>query len=145
MIETKTVVICDRCKKVAGTPPISGYDFTAGYYDARAWSKFTNPGEVHVCASCMWDDPRYIAVYGVQKQSAKEFRYGDDRTIHRTANVNVEVDHKGKVAAVWFRCAALPFDQRVVAASRAQEMHTMYQEHKMDPIQAIVFADGSNG
>lgn len=37
---------------------------TAGYYVAAAWSAFTNPGELYVCESCMWADPRYIAVYG---------------------------------------------------------------------------------
>ena len=37
--------------------------------------------------------------------------YGDDGTIHQTGSVDVGVDKDGKVVAVWFRCAMLPFIQ----------------------------------
>jgi len=53
--------------------------------------------------------------------------YGHDKTIHRTGNLNVEVDKHGKVVAVWFRCMALPFDQRVVDADRAKTMQEIYE------------------
>nr|WP_143838143.1 hypothetical protein [Nitrospira cf. moscoviensis SBR1015] len=43
---------------------------TAGYYVAEAWQKYANPGEVYICDSCMWADPRYIADYGVQRIEA---------------------------------------------------------------------------
>lgn len=78
-------------------------------------------------------------------ETSKEFRYGDNKTIHGTQHVDVEVDHKGNVVSVWFRCMSLPFAQHVVPASRAQEMRTMYQGGVKHSITAIVFADGSNG
>lgn len=37
---------------------------TVGYYDAKGWPQFANPGEVFICDACMWEDPRYIAIYG---------------------------------------------------------------------------------
>lgn len=55
-----------------------------------------------------------------------ERRYGDDKTIHRTGEVNVEVDEHGKVVGVWFRCQHLPFDQTVVKAERARELGDLY-------------------
>lgn len=156
MIETKSVVICDRCNKVAGTPPVAGDGFTMGYYDAdaRAWGRFANPGEKHICDSCMWDDPRYIAVYGRRQPAAvavaKEFRYGDNKTVHGTTLVNVETDPKsGEVVAVWFRCLNLPFDQYVVGPSRAREMREMYARQNAAPvkahIKAVVFEERPNG
>lgn len=56
---------CSRCTKVIErfVPPDAG-GMTAGYYVAAAWAKYTNPGEVYVCESCVWSDPRYIADYG---------------------------------------------------------------------------------
>lgn len=36
--------------------------------------------------------------------------YGDDKTIHRTGIIDVEIDSgTGEVLAVWFRCLNLPF------------------------------------
>jgi hypothetical protein len=55
------------------------------------------------------------------------FNYGGDRTIHRTEELNVELDKTGKVVSVWFRCMALPFDQTVVDDERAAEMRAMYE------------------
>lgn len=39
-------------------------EFTAGYYLASGWKEFTDPGEVYVCDNCMWQDARYIKVFG---------------------------------------------------------------------------------
>lgn len=67
-----------------------------------------------------------------------EFRYGDDRTIHGTTEVNVERHPKtGKVVAVWFRCMRLPFSDSVCAESRAEEMAG--SEGGDGRIKAIVF------
>ena len=59
--------------------------------------------------------------------------YGYGGTIHSSKEVNVELDNKGKVVAVWFRCAALPFTQTVVDAQRAMEMDVMYDKGKYIP------------
>lgn len=48
--------------------------------------------------------------------------YGGTGTIHRTGEVNVEVDRNGEVVSVWYRCAMLPFTQTVVGDGRAKEM-----------------------
>jgi hypothetical protein len=75
-----------------------------------------------------------------------EFRYGDNRTVHRTGHVDVEA-HKGKVVAVWFRCVALPFRQLETHEDRAKDMTQMYleREHRTNSkgqvIKAIVFED----
>ncbi len=59
---------CSRCNKLVdedGSDEPRG--MTAGYYYVRfSWSEFANPGEVFICDECMWKDPRYIALYGVQ-------------------------------------------------------------------------------
>lgn len=57
--------VCSRCSKDTDSP-LPGIGMTAGYYVAKAWIQFANPGEVFICDNCMWTDPRYIAVYGVQ-------------------------------------------------------------------------------
>ena len=54
--------------------------------------------------------------------------YGNSGTIHRTNLLNIEVDKKGNVVSVWFRCCALPFDVTVVGKDRASDMHSMYEE-----------------
>ena len=51
--------------------------------------------------------------------------YGHDGTIHGTQKLNVEIDKKGNVVSVWFRCCALPFDVTVVEEDRANEMVDM--------------------
>jgi hypothetical protein len=48
--------------------------------------------------------------------------YGHKKTIHAAQKLNVEIDKKGNVVAVWFRCCALPFDVTVVDKERADEM-----------------------
>lgn len=72
------------------------------------------------------------------------FRYGDDRTIHRTGLVDLELEgaeHWGKdpVVSAWFRCAALPFQVTVVGRERANEMRRMYRASPPEPLTAVVF------
>jgi hypothetical protein len=66
--------------------------------------------------------------------------YGHDRTIHQTGEVNVEIGPDGKVVAVWFRCAMLPFTQHIVDQERAEDMHAA-NSRPLKPIQAIDFKD----
>lgn len=67
---------------------------------------------------------RHVAE-GISNRSG--FRYGDDKTIHGTREVNVERDpDTGEVVAVWFRCMLLPFTDHVVEAERAEEMGRAY-------------------
>jgi hypothetical protein len=67
-----------------------------------------------------------------------ELRYGDDRTIHRTDHVNVELDSHGTVVAVWFRCLLMPFTASVADPARAAEMRAAYRHHPLPGIKAIV-------
>ena len=57
-----TVIRCDRCKKLVDSPPPISGEMTAGYYSN--WKDFVP--EEHICDNCMWNDPAYIKVYGVQ-------------------------------------------------------------------------------
>jgi hypothetical protein len=59
-------ITCCRCKQ-----EINGFKdhmtgTTAGYYEVHAgyWNEFANPGEKNICDECMFQDERYIAVYG---------------------------------------------------------------------------------
>jgi hypothetical protein len=45
-------------------------------------------------------------------------RYGDDKTIHGTQYLDIEV-HDGNVVGVWFRCMLLPFKATHVDRERA--------------------------
>jgi len=47
---------------------------------------------------------------------------GEQRTIHASEHLDVEVDAEGDVVAVWFRCACLPFKQANVDWQRARSM-----------------------
>lgn len=47
------------------------------------------------------------------------------KTIHGTQHLDVEIDKKGRVVSVWFRCAALPFRVTVVDKERAAQMIQM--------------------
>ena len=62
---SNVTVKCDRCKAyVNGMETKSA---TGGFYKVgagTAWAKFANEGESIVCDACMFDDPRYIAIYG---------------------------------------------------------------------------------
>lgn len=67
--------------------------------------------------------------------------YGGEGTIHHTGAVNVELDKKGRVVSVWFRCALLPFTQNIVEKDRVEEMKNAYQATKLPPLSAVVFKD----
>jgi len=67
--------------------------------------------------------------------------YGNDKTIHRTGEVNVELDEKGNVVSVWYRCQPLPFTQRVVDDNRASSMTRMYEAQPAPFIEAIELKD----
>jgi len=67
--------------------------------------------------------------------------YGHNKTIHRTGEVNVELDKEGKVVSVWYRCMRLPFTQDVVGDSRAEEMRRSYQQELPPSIEAIEFKE----
>jgi hypothetical protein len=68
-------------------------------------------------------------------------RYGDDKTIHRTQQVNVELDKNGKVVSVWFRCMTLPFTQTIVDNSRAEEMINAYKISPPKSLNAVIVGD----
>ena len=55
-------VICDRCKQTV--EGIRGEEFTAGFYDMTKWEEYRRENEQHLCASCMFADPKYIERYG---------------------------------------------------------------------------------
>lgn len=64
-----------------------------------------------------------------KQELAKPSRYyGDGGTIHSSGELDVET-HNGKVVAVWFRCATLPFKQVEVGNDRAKEMCLNYNEY----------------
>lgn len=55
---------CDRCHEA-----FEGFEDEGGtggfyYVNKGVWASFANPFETVVCDKCMWDDPRYIAVFG---------------------------------------------------------------------------------
>ena len=51
---------CSRCGKPMILPPSSATFVMSDLY----WGQFSNPGEVLLCASCLYSDYRYIAVWG---------------------------------------------------------------------------------
>ena len=67
--------------------------------------------------------------------------YGYNKTIHRTGEVNVELDKDGKVVSVWFRCMHLPFTRDVVDDGRAASMRSAYEQNPGRQIVAIEFDD----
>lgn len=75
---------------------------------------------------------------GEAVEPEKEDRYGDDKTIHRTGDVNVEIGPEGDVVSVWFRCMTLPFTETRVSYGRASSMREL-PVCTMRPIKAIVF------
>lgn len=74
----------------------------------------------------------------MNQDNNEEFRYGDDKTIHGSTQVNVELDSNGKVVSVWYRCMMLPFTQDTVESDRARSMDEAYKTEK-SKIKAIVF------
>lgn len=67
-----------------------------------------------------------------------ERRYGDDKTLHRTGYLDVEVDAAGRVVAVWFRCQPVPFVEHRVPDSRARDMRAMYADGPRERLVAVV-------
>jgi hypothetical protein len=65
-------------------------------------------------------------------------RYGDNRTIHHSGKVSVEVGPEGRVVSVWFRCHPLAFTADTVGIERAEDMDRMYEKEPA-PIRAIDF------
>ena len=65
--------------------------------------------------------------------------YGDGGTIHDNTALDVEV-HDGKVVAVWFRCATVPFKQHDVDERRVREM----AGHTSAPLAGLVFRDSDS-
>jgi len=65
-------------------------------------------------------------------------RYGDNRTIHHTQFLDVEITPEGEVVSVWFRCMRLPFKATVVDSDRADEMRNSYQR---DPAPNLIAVD----
>jgi len=55
-----TPTVCSRCNQFVFPPPSPAtFDLTTLY-----WSQFASPGELLLCASCLYADYRYIAVWG---------------------------------------------------------------------------------
>lgn len=68
--------------------------------------------------------------------------YGRDGTIHRTEQLNIELDpDNGEVVAVWFRCQPLPFTQTTTTEERALEMRGMYEHGPMPAIVGVTLKD----
>lgn len=66
--------------------------------------------------------------------------YGGTGTVHRTGEVNVEL-FEGKVVAVWYRCAMLPFTQTEVEEHRELSLRMGWDESEIPKIEGIVFAE----
>ncbi len=64
---------------------------------------------------------------------AKTRTYGHDGTIHSNESLDVEVDSKGNVTSVWFRCTLLPFRQFDVDEERAKDMRSAYKKGSSIP------------
>lgn len=69
--------------------------------------------------------------------------YGNNGTIHGTEKLNIEVDRKGNVVSVWFRCSTLPFEVSVVNKDRADDMRGHYAEKNFRPLLGVIFDDFS--
>lgn len=61
--------VCDRCGCILKDfiKPSKLCGFTMGYYDTRSgpWWKLARVGEEWVCDTCMWSDPGYREIYGI--------------------------------------------------------------------------------
>jgi hypothetical protein len=75
----------------------------------------------------------------------RRLHYGDEGTIHQTGHLNIELDKHGRVVAVWFRCAMLPFTQTTVEWDRVKDMRHIYDRCTLARIAAIdlVRAEGA--
>lgn len=68
-----------------------------------------------------------------------EIRYGDEGTIHRTGEVNVERGQDGTVVAVWFRCRTLPFSDSRISEPREATLREAYAEMPPPGLKAVIF------
>ena len=88
-------------------------------------------------AACQ-DEEEAKKLLSLLDTKSKTFVYGHNNTIHRTKQLNIEVDERtGEIVSVWFRCMALPFDVNRVEKQRVNEMKSMYQENNIPRINAI--------
>lgn len=72
-------------------------------------------------------------------------KYGYDKTIHQTGEVNIERDPKTKaVVAVWYRCMPLPFTDEITDVARAKDMREMYKTGLIHKIVAVDFEVNNN-
>jgi hypothetical protein len=60
MATDEIVSACSRCDKFVFLPPAPATFEMSSIY----WGQFANPGEVLLCASCLYADYRYIAAWG---------------------------------------------------------------------------------
>jgi hypothetical protein len=67
--------------------------------------------------------------------------YGGQGTIHPNTEVNVELDSKGNVVSVWYRCQLIAFTQNVVDDARAKDMRRAYEGGKIPGVSLIVVED----
>lgn len=71
--------------------------------------------------------------------------YGLKGTIHSTTHLDIEVNKKGQVVAVWFRCQTLPFKQSNVDQARSNEMTNAYAGNWMPELHAVQLKDNIKG
>lgn len=68
-------VMCSRCNTFITGSDSSDHlqGFTCGYYDLSGgnWKDFARQGEVYICDTCMFSDPKYIAIYGDYRTNGK--------------------------------------------------------------------------
>ena len=65
--------------------------------------------------------------------------YGHGNTIHQTTHLDVEIDRKGRIVSVWFRCMLVPYQVTLVDDVRAEEMDAAYARGVLG-VTAIEFA-----
>ncbi len=119
-----------------------------GYFGGRRWVRVPD-----TCVERIEEDYRLAEVVPSQSNPPKggsgtipaEIRYGDDKTIHRTGEVNIERGQDGRVAAVWFRCRLLPFTDSRADSIREATMNEIYQKNPPPPLKAVVFDDHGLG
>lgn len=61
------------------------------------------------------------------------------------AHVDVEVDARGRVVAVWYQCVALPFKQHDVGTARAADMGASYRQYPPRPVEALELGEAPQG
>lgn len=72
-----------------------------------------------------------------------EFEYGNSDTIHDTTVLDIEVDSKGHVVAVWFRCQMLPYRVTIVDEYRASEL-SFHVDSPLPEIHAVKLKTASS-